>query len=610
MITQGNYFKTVEELGLSKLPDELKSAHDFLIRATKNGADWERVNKSAALKEVKDLQFAHLEKLAAGSEKKAPKPKKDGKQVKLNFETEKAAGAQDQPEPKQKVKKEKAAPKPKKEKQKTAAQQAEEKAKKVGHYSVEQRLIRRFASYDGRKVSVKVLLLFIKGLQKAMAELSVRKTSQLAPLLARIQDTALAQYQAAEKAGKEFVQIKFESDWAKGLHEVAKQEAVIPTVPLLKRYIGLLGTKPSLEKVERLLKAIKTVFSSGRVKADTLHRAELKEVQTTLEEYVAKRRSNIEVSKATLNGLEGFTGKKRKAATKKAKSDKDKGFVSREERLRQLNYNLKESASAPAPRASSFAGAPGVVGMAGIGSIGVSTASVFGPATYNGLAGVDENVEDGEMPAHLKQIFAERQRTIKPLRLPGDLGRFLGDLEQYEYALVLRGEKGAGKSRLMYQLMNLFSSVGMTVADFSLEMAKDSKVAKDYEAAYIHPSNRPRIQHADELPQGLETIRQAAQFFDVIVIDSWSKIGVKQEEFDKLRKEFKNVLWIVIFQSTTAGTARGGIGAEYDAGAVLQVQNGGIAVFEKNRYATAESMELAYKVFEQKAVSLSSAAAS
>jgi tRNA A37 threonylcarbamoyladenosine biosynthesis protein TsaE len=50
----------------------------------------------------------------------------------------------------------------------------------------------------------------------------------------------------------------------------------------------------------------------------------------------------------------------------------------------------------------------------------------------------------------------------------------LGWIEQLQYALVLRGEKGAGKTRLLYQLMDLFTSVGYMVANFTLEIMKES----------------------------------------------------------------------------------------------------------------------------------------
>jgi hypothetical protein len=48
------------------------------------------------------------------------------------------------------------------------------------------------------------------------------------------------------------------------------------------------------------------------------------------------------------------------------------------------------------------------------------------------------------------------------------LGRFLAHIEHLQYALVLRGKKGASKTRLLYQPMDLFASVGFSVANFTL----------------------------------------------------------------------------------------------------------------------------------------------
>lgn len=100
-------------------------------------------------------------------------------------------------------------------------------------------------------------------------------------------------------------------------------------------------------------------------------------------------------------------------------------------------------------------------------------------------------------------------------------------------------------------------------------------------------------------PGGVATIQKAASYFDVVAIDSWSKLGVEQEGFDRLRNDFPHTFFLVIFQSTTAGIAWGGSMAEYDAGAVVQVEEGGIAICEKNRYS---GEDLQYLVFEKRLV--------
>ena len=211
------------------------------------------------------------------------------------------------------------------------------------------------------------------------------------------------------------------------------------------------------------------------------------------------------------------------------------------------------------------------------------------------------------MPTGLSALFTpvgerDTRRPSGPrLRLPGDIGTWLGHIERHEYALALRGEKGAGKTRLLFQLMDAFAAVGLNVGAFSLEIDKNSDLITKMRDAYIKPDNHSRIVVASEAPRGVNTLREAAKAFDVVAIDSYGKVpGIKPEDFDKLRKEFPATIWLVIFQSTTAGTARGGSAVEYDAAAVAQVIVPGVAYFEKNRYAEGPADELKYLVMEQR----------
>ncbi len=190
------------------------------------------------------------------------------------------------------------------------------------------------------------------------------------------------------------------------------------------------------------------------------------------------------------------------------------------------------------------------------------------------------------------------ESTHNKIDLPGDLGRFLGYVERYEYSILLRGEKGAGKTRMLYQMMNTFARAGFKVGCFSLEIGKQSNLIRDMRNQYISPTIANSVFIADNVPNGLEDIRAAARQFDVVCIDSWGKIpGTKADDFDRLRKEFPKTMFVIIFQSTTNGTARGGSMPEYDAGIVIQVNEGGRAYCEKNRY---NGEDLTYLVFQRK----------
>ena len=61
-----------------------------------------------------------------------------------------------------------------------------------------------------------------------------------------------------------------------------------------------------------------------------------------------------------------------------------------------------------------------------------------------------------------------------------------------------------------------------------------------------------------------------ADRFDVVVIDSWQKMGLPNTDFDRLRQEHPKTIWVVIFQLNAEGGMRNGVAAEFDAPVVLK----------------------------------------
>ena len=184
---------------------------------------------------------------------------------------------------------------------------------------------------------------------------------------------------------------------------------------------------------------------------------------------------------------------------------------------------------------------------------------------------------------------------IKPLR--SDLGAFMGGYERNRYAMLIRGEKGAGKSRLLMQALNLFAWEDLNCLFLSLEMSPQSELFGTY-LEYIEgkAKNKVAISASDSISQ----LEEYCKKYDVIAVDSWGKLqNSDQWLLDRLMKKYPHVIWLIIFQSTTAGTARGGLGSEYDGSLVIQVAKGGNAQCEKNRY---NSTDLVYNVFEQELI--------
>lgn len=172
--------------------------------------------------------------------------------------------------------------------------------------------------------------------------------------------------------------------------------------------------------------------------------------------------------------------------------------------------------------------------------------------------------------------------------LKGDLGRFLGHLERYRLAITLEGEQGSGKTQFAFQLADGFSDLGMKVGFYSLEIGTNSTVMVRNRDLYLQPKNHSKIFITEQ--GSLADLRQKASVFDVVIIDSWTKLDEDSKEFDRLRKDFPNTIWVVIFQRTSANKIRGGTKPLYDAGiniAVYKIDNtfeNNYAECTKNRY--------------------------
>ncbi len=157
-------------------------------------------------------------------------------------------------------------------------------------------------------------------------------------------------------------------------------------------------------------------------------------------------------------------------------------------------------------------------------------------------------------------------------------------------AITIEGDQGGGKTRFTYQLADAFAEIGNRIAIFSLEIGSRSDLITRMKEEYLQPKNQNSIFITDQLPGGYKTISKAAEDFDVIIIDSWNKTGLPSQDFDRLRKQHLNTIFIVIFQRTTQKTIRGGTAPLFDAGINIEVVKvddtfeNNYALTTKNRY--------------------------
>lgn len=168
-------------------------------------------------------------------------------------------------------------------------------------------------------------------------------------------------------------------------------------------------------------------------------------------------------------------------------------------------------------------------------------------------------------------------------QLSGELGRFLGKLERQACAITLIGDSGAGKSYFSHDLAHLFDKQGYKVYYFSLEegigeLTKKKLADKSFSDDFM-------IAGKGKLPE----VRKVSKDYDVIIIDSFGKLDAKADDYDKLRMDFPNTIFISIFQKTTTGSVRGGSAIVFDSSAIINVERRDeqrVAVMQKSRYGT------------------------
>jgi hypothetical protein len=285
MINTGNYFEAIKTIDFNNLPDALKNGDKLTRGAAQN--DWSAYNSNENIKRVVD---AYLQKLdewvgkykSSNQEKNKTKPE-PGKKKKPKQAVDNQDIKPDEPTPVEKV-------------------------------TLEIAFIKRYVGLHGKTKDRKQILSFINGLQRAIVEKRIRKTSPYAKEIESIQGQLIKCY---EKMG-ESVQINIDEKSMESYSAIAHSEKAMQTVYFIKQFIGLHGKKGIKEKAQGLFERINKAMEAERIVEIDPHFSELQDVIKSLETYLEGKTTTPEINSATLNGLMGIAGfgSKKKVRTK------------------------------------------------------------------------------------------------------------------------------------------------------------------------------------------------------------------------------------------------------------------------------------------------------
>ena len=466
-------------------------------------------------------------------------------------------------------------------------------AETVSNYDAEYKLIRRFNNFIKSKIPItfrKIQLLYM-AFQKAIVSRQVRKTSSEADLLAEVNKKVVKLFKAVEE-GERDADVSLGDDALQTkITKFVGSQKVNYAVTLLRSYIGMNNTTPDKPKVQRLITRMENAIKKGRVDKENRLYKQVQEAVKDLKAYV-KDNDEIDVKAYGLSGAK----KKRKTLNILDKMKNKSGLKG----SCSCSEKKKDSQDLTEPKPEDFE---------------IIDDYDFDDDSY------DDSIEDEtpkkEVIKHTaKSVSRKTKRHGKVTNaqqlgnnqgefwdIGGETGKFLQRVEKkpfHSVAITLDGHQGAGKTTMLYQMVNDFSKSGSTLFA-SLEQHPQSVLSQDKINKYISdPSLVDMVGDFDDAKEFYNIVKD----YDFIFIDSWQKLinMIGRISFDEdLRKKFDGKVFVVVFQQTTTGRTKGGADIVFDGDIIIKIVKAksfqdNYAYFDKNRYTQIAVENIKYNI--------------
>ncbi len=281
MITPENYLSKIASIDINSMPVPLQKGHEFLMKATSNGTDWNIYHNSTAIRKTIQLYFERLAEFLPTSAKtgKTKQPKE--------AITEKSSDS----------------PKPERRQKKSNAELPN--ITMVERMPEELRFIKRYVNLNGKTKTKDEILRFINSLQKAIVEKRIRKTSSYADQIKYIQERLIDVYNTM----KTKITLELKPETYDALKKLTGEEKVMASIGFIKRYISMNGKPGMKEKAKMLLAQINRAYEKGKITDSDPYIIEIHELKKNLKTFITNKTiKTLEIEQAALNGLEGILG--------------------------------------------------------------------------------------------------------------------------------------------------------------------------------------------------------------------------------------------------------------------------------------------------------------
>jgi len=289
MINTSNYFNQASAIDLTSFPEALKKGHEFVIKATQNGDNWNSYSSSEPIKKMVDTYLSKLNEYVNASSKAERKQIKEGARQQEHKEIIKEAMRR------QGITKQ----------TKASLKKEQSQASLVERIPDEIRFIKRYINLNGKTKSKEDILRFINALQKAILEKRIRKTSPYAKEMQHIQTKLLETYNAM----KNKIALQVNPKTLEEFKALTGAEKVYPSIQYLKKYINMNGKAGMKEKAGNLAEQLKKAVDKKKIsKTDTYAVVLNKAYENLLAFTKNKSEKVLKIESRELNGIEDMLG--------------------------------------------------------------------------------------------------------------------------------------------------------------------------------------------------------------------------------------------------------------------------------------------------------------
>lgn len=592
MINANNYFREIEKVDISKLPEELKKGHNYISRVTQKGKKWTSYETSPLVQETIDkyleLLNKHLTKKKTVSRSQAGK-----KAASIRKKTGVAQTKATRPVSRGVKKKTKA--KPAIIGKTNSGKNIYEKFSHPNH--------KNFSAIDHLDASNMHLKSNISTLDDEDRE--ARSAAHFRAYERRLNQEMKTQ--SSKKARAENLRKRAAAKKQRSIYHYEGEhvERMPEELKFIKRFVLMHNKSKTLDQIRAFINSLQKAMTEKRIRKTSQYAAEILQIQDALLELFAKLRNRkslkIEIGEErrahfltitgsqrllpsvrfiknyiTLQGKRVQTAVVKSLLTRIEKAQLKKAIPVRDPYAGQINeivQTLKTFVSKNKVEGTLLIPSRQLNGLNGIiGEIEGNDYEYTG--TFNGFGSVPDDAIVNTMDI-VKMRF-------KSLGFTGKWLRFIGDPAPGFTAMVF-GLPKFGKSYLCIDWAGyLARNHGRVLYVAREEKIGDTLSTKIRETKVAHPN----FDSVGSLPYDLSG-------YDFVFLDSVTKLGLSPDDLDELKTEYPEISFIYVFQTTKQGAFRGSNGFQHDVDIVIEVPEPGKAV-QYGRYNQGGEMAISF----------------